>query len=125
DRTSVRGNWVVFDQLEFVRSAGLVSDLYAVRADGEYGERLTRNARAAAPDLSPDGKQIVCTVQAIGRRALALVDFRPFGVSTPTVIVDDPDADFNGPRWSPDGRSIVAERRRSSGYELVLIDPAS
>ena len=125
DRTSVRGNWVVFDQLEFVRSVGLVSDLYAVRADGEYGERLTRNARAAAPDLSPDGKQIVCTVQAIGRRALALLDFRPFGVSTPTVIVDDPDADFNGPRWSPDGRSIVAERRRSSGYELVLIDPAS
>src|SRR5262245_59740359 len=125
DRTSVRGNWVVFDQLERVRSVGLVSDLYAVRANGEYGERLTRRARAGDPDLSPDRRQIVCTVQATGRRGLGLLDFRPSAVATPTVIVDEPDADFDGPRWSPDGRAIVAQRRRTSGYEVVLIDPVS
>ena len=106
-------------QLERVRSVALYSDLYAVRADGRSRRRLTRDARAADPDLSPDGRRIVCTVQAVGRRALALVDFPPSGLATPRLLIDDPDADYSGPRWSPDGRRIVAARRRAGVYELV------
>lgn len=127
NRTSVRGDWIVFDQLERVRSVALYSDLYAVRAAGGSAgpvHRLTQDARAGDPDLSPDGRRIVCTVQATGRRALALLDFTPGGrIAPPRVLVDDPAADYTGPRWSPDGRQIVAERRRSDGYALVLIDP--
>jgi hypothetical protein len=123
NRTSVRGDWIVFDQLERARSVALYSDLYAVRTDGGPVRRLTKNARAGDPDLSPDGRRIVCTVQATGRRALAVLDFSPSsGTSTPRVLIDDPDADYMGPRWSPDGRQIVAERRRPGVYELVLID---
>jgi Omp85 superfamily domain/WD40-like Beta Propeller Repeat len=123
NRTSVRGDWIVFDQLARVRSVALYSDLYAVRADGGPVQRLTYEARAGDPDLSPDGRQIVCTVQATGRRALALLDFPPSaGASTPRLLIGDPEADYMGPRWSPDGRQIVAERRRSGVYELVLID---
>ena len=123
NRTSVRGDWIVFDQLERARSVALYSDLYAVRVGGGSVRRLTRNARAGDPDLSPDGRQIVCTVQATGRRALAVLDFSPAaGTATPRVLVDEPDADYMGPRWSPDGRQIVAERRRRGTYELVLID---
>ena len=121
-RTSVRGDWIVFDQVERVRSVALFSDLYAVRTAGGGVTRLTRQARAADPDLSPDGRRIVCTVQATGRRALALLDFSTSAVKTPTVIVDEPDADFTGPRWSPDGKTIVAQRRRATGYEIVLVD---
>jgi WD40 repeat protein len=125
NRTSVRGDWIVFDQLERVRSVALYSDLYAVHADGKTRtvHRLTKDARAADPDLSPDGRRIVCTVQATGRRALALLELSPSGASAPRVLIDEPDADFTGPRWSPDGLTIVAERRRSDGYALVLIDP--
>jgi hypothetical protein len=126
NRTSVRGDWIVFDQLETVRSTALYSDLYAVGASGEPRtvRRLTRDARAADPDLSPDRRRIVCTVQATGRRALALLDFNPGGGAVrPRPLVDDPAADYTGPQWSPDGRQIVAERRRSGVYELVLIDP--
>jgi len=125
NRTSVRGDWVVFDQVERVRSVALYSDLYAVRVNGATDTsvyRLTKGARAADPDLSPDGRRIVCTVQATGRRALALLDFSTAAVSTPRVLLDEPDADYTGPRWSPDGRQIVAERRRRDVYELVLID---
>jgi hypothetical protein len=124
-RTSVRGDWVVFDQLERVRSIALYSDLYAVTTNGGRVRRLTRHARAGDPDLSPDSRRIVCTVQATGRRAIALLDFQPATVSPPRVLVDDPDADFSGPQWSPDGRQIVAERRRLHAYDLVLIDPES
>ena len=125
NRTSVRGDWIVFDQLERVRSVALYSDLYAVRTAGGEVRRLTKEARAGDPDLSPDGRRIVCTVQATGRRALALLDFTATAVATPRVLIDDPDADYTGPRWSPDGRQIVAERRRPGVYELVLIDPES
>jgi Tol biopolymer transport system component len=126
NRTSVRGDWIVFDQLERARSVALYSDLYAVRAGGGPVRRLTKDARAGDPDLSPDGRRIVCTVQATGRRALALLDFSPSSrTSTPRVLIDDPEADYTGPRWSPDGRQIVAERRRRAVYELVLIDPGS
>jgi hypothetical protein len=126
NRTSVRGDWIVFDQLERARSVALYSDLYAVRASGapvSPVHRLTRDARAGDPDLSPDGRRIVCTVHATGRRALALLDFSTAGPTVPRVLLDETGADYTGPRWSPDGRQIVAERRRSGVYELVLIDP--
>jgi hypothetical protein len=120
----VRGDWIVFDQLERARSVALYSDLYAVRP-GHDVRRLTKDARAGDPDLSPDGRRIVCTVQATGRRALALLDFPAAGVSAPRLLVDDADADYTGPRWSPDGATIVAERRRGGVHELVLVDPGS
>jgi hypothetical protein len=124
-RTAVRGDWIVFDQLERVRSVALYSDLYAVRTNGGDVRRLTREARAADPDLSPDRRRIVCTEQAAGHRALAILDFDPRGVAEPTRILDDPESDYTGPRWSPDGRQIVAARRRNGAYELVLIDPGA
>ncbi|HVD91453.1 MAG TPA: hypothetical protein VNC21_04185 [Vicinamibacterales bacterium] len=125
DRTAVHGDWIVFDQVERVRSIALYSDLYAVKTTGAGVRQLTKDARTADPDLSPDGRRIVCTVQATGRRALALLDFQPDAVSAPRILIDDPEADFTGPRWSPDGRQIVGSRRRAHSYDLVLIDPES
>jgi hypothetical protein len=125
NRTSVRGGWIVFDQIAVARSVAIYSDLYAKKVSGGPVIRLTRDARAADPDLSPDGTRIACTVQASGRRALAIVDFTPTRVTAPVTIVDDPDGDYAGPRWSPDGTAIVAERRRAGGYDLVIVDPST
>jgi hypothetical protein len=125
-RTSVRGDWVVFDALEREGAAALYSDLYAVPRSGGDVIRLTRAARAAHPDLSPDGTRLVCVVEQHGARALALIDFDPRGgPALPRVLLEDPSADFAGPRWSPDGTHIVAERRHAGGYELVLVDAAT
>ena len=126
-RTSERAGWVIFDQLEEVRSVALYSDLYAVQPGGGRVYRLTREARAADPDLSPDGRAIACTVQAPGHRVLALVAFNPAAPreQVPHVLVDDPDGDYTGPRWSHDGRAIVAARRRPGSYDIVIVDPAT
>jgi len=99
-RTSVQGNWIVFDRVERVRSIALFTDLYALSTNGARTIRLTRNARAEDPDLSPDGRRIVCTVQATGRRALALLDFDAAApkAGVPHAIVDDADADFSADR---------------------------
>jgi Tol biopolymer transport system component len=122
-RVAATRHEIVFDQLEYVRSVGVQSDLYAVRLDSEGVRRLTREARAGDPDLSPDGRTIVCTVQSADRRFLATL---PAGTSgSPAALVSDPDTHYASPRWSPDGRTIVAERRRLGGTsEIVLIAAA-
>jgi Tol biopolymer transport system component len=125
DRTSVRGDWVVFDQLVRVRSVAVMSDLYAMPRGGGRVIRLTREARAADPDISPDGRRIACVVLRPGRRALALLDFDPRGAPVALrLLVDDPQSDYSGPRWSPDGTQIVAERRTAGVYQLVVVDAA-
>lgn len=124
-RTAVQGDWVVFDQVERVRSVALHSDLFAIRKEGGRVRRLTRGARLADPDLSPDGQRIVSTVQATGRRALAIVPFTPSAPAAVRTVADDPDADYDGPRWSPDGRRIAAARRYQGAFELVLVDAES
>jgi len=122
-RTAIGRDWIVFDQIERVRSVAIHSDLFAVQKDGGRVHRLTRGARLADPDVSPDDARIVCTVQATGRRALAVLPFTRTSASTPRTIADDPDADYEGPRWSPDGRRIAAARRYRGAFELVLVDP--
>jgi Tol biopolymer transport system component len=126
DRTTVHGRWVVFDQVERVRSTALYSDLYAFSTDTGRTRRLTVEARASDPDFSPDGRRLACVVHTNGRSALAIVDFRPDERVRPSPMLDEPDTDFSGPRWSPDGQQIVVERRRRRGpYELVVVDVAS
>ncbi|HEY2431476.1 MAG TPA: hypothetical protein VGI12_02305 [Vicinamibacterales bacterium] len=125
DRTSVSGDWVVFDQVALVRSVALLSDLYAVPRNGGAVIQLTHEARAAQPDVSPDGRRIACVALRPGRHILALLDFDPRARDTPPrVLIDDEASDFSGPRWSPDGARLVAGRRHAGGYELVLVNPA-
>ena len=127
DRTSTAGSLLVFDQSEFQRSVALRSDLFAVDPDHGRVHRLTKGARAADPDVSPDGTTIVCTLQLPAGRALALLPLsRRLTVGTPSVLIGEDATDFSAPRWAPDGRSIAAERRRLNGpSEIVVVDVAS
>jgi hypothetical protein len=95
--------------------------------DGGDVRRLTREARAADPDVAPDGTTIVCTVQETGRRSLATLTMPGRGeAGVPVPLVSEAFIEFSAPRWSPDGRSIVAERRRLGGpSEIVVVDVAT
>src|SRR5205814_5822632 len=53
DRLSTSGSLLVFDQIDIERNVALRSDLFAVDQNGGRVRRLTRNARAADPDVSP------------------------------------------------------------------------
>lgn len=116
---------IVFDQLDYVRSVGVQSDLYAVSLQTGGVQRLTREARAGDPDQSPDGRTIVCTIQDADRRFLATL---PAGIrnGTPAPFISEAGTHYASPRWSPDGRSIVAERQRTGAHsDLVIIDTAT
>jgi phenylpyruvate tautomerase PptA (4-oxalocrotonate tautomerase family) len=125
-RTAVAGSVLVFDQLELSNNVGLQSDLYAVDAAGGAVTRLTYGERAGDPDVAPDGRTIVCTVQQADRRDLAMLRFdaAPRRAGSPVTLVSGPGADYASPRWSPDGRWIAAERRRAGiRSEIVRVDP--
>jgi Tol biopolymer transport system component len=124
---ALSGSRLIVDELELLQSVALQSDLWTIDPRTGARKRLTREARAGDPDVSPDGATIVCTIQMADRRALATI---PAGTGLaaggPQVFISEPGVEFAGPRWSPDGRSIAAERRiRGGPSEIVLIDVAT
>jgi hypothetical protein len=113
---------IVFDQLEVANHVGLQSDLFQASLTGGDVRRLTRGARAAYADVSPDGTTVVCTIQESDRRALALVRLNGDGPpSPPEILISEPGVHFASPRWSPDGRRIAVER----GITIAIVDPVS
>lgn len=127
NQASAARGLLVFDQAELVHNVGLQSDLYAVSQDGGRARRLTHLARAADPDVAPDGRTIVCTIQAADRRLLATFQLPdPEKIATPAIFLSSLSTDYATPRWSPDGRSIAVERRVVGGpSEIVIVDVAT
>ena len=124
---------IYFDQVELRRDSGIYSDLYALsRADGRV-RQLTSEARLLDPDLSPDGATLVCVQNRPGQRDLVLVSTtgrepratdaaRAFRRAI-TILIAEPETQFNGPKWSPDGKTIAVERHRLGRMpEIVVID---
>lgn len=116
-----RGGLVV-DEIDMVRGAALQSDLYLVDPQTGRRERLTRDARAMDPDVSPDGRFVACTIQMADRRALAIMPLAGAAtVGSADILVSEPGTSFAAPRWSPDGARIAAERRRTGGPSEIVI----
>lgn len=116
---------IVFDQQEIHRATALYSDLFLLDRQSGNVRALTDEARLVDPDLSPDGATIVAARQEAGRRALVLLRLDPDGSAGGafTTLLSRPETYFSAPRWSPDGRSIAAERHRLGALpELVIVD---
>ena len=127
NRITAAGGALVFDQMEVVHNVALQSDLYIVGENGGTVRRLTNEARAADPDVSPDGRTVICTVQSADRRALATLPLpAPGELAHPVLLLAEESTDYSSPRWSPDGRSVAVERRRLGGpSEIVVVDVPS
>jgi hypothetical protein len=128
--TGIAQHAIYFDQVERRRNVGFYSDLYVMsRIDGEV-RRLTTEARLLDPDVSPDGTTIVCTQVRGGERDLVLIHLggarSAQGDHTVVPLVAEPDVFFDAPRWSPDGRTVAAERHRLGSLpEIALVDVAT
>ncbi|MGE3520429.1 MAG: hypothetical protein AB7J63_15910, partial [Vicinamibacterales bacterium] len=121
---------IVLDQQEIRRNVGSYSDLYVLNPATGDVRRLTRNQRLQDPDVSRDGSAIVAVRQRRGERDLVVLRLAgPLSsagkseASEIDVLASEPDVQFSTPRWSPDGRLVVAERRRLGALpELIVFD---
>ena len=120
---------IYFDQLEVHANVALASDVYRFDRSTGAVRRLTRGARLADVDLSPDGRRVAAVRAGRGARALVVLDRAGLDAGRIVEVGDvdaagtDAGAVFASPRWSPDGRRLAAERRLRDGpSEIVLID---
>ena len=118
------GRMLVFDEPEAHRVFAQYSDLRAVDVTSGKVRRLTRGARARDPDVSPDGRRVVFVHQHMGRSELATIGLDGSGLRDLTA--SEAGVQWSGPRWRPQGDSIVASRWRPGGWlDVVLVDPGS
>ncbi len=103
---SPEGDRLYFSQAVVVNGFNLYSDLYSCDASSGRSKRLTTGLRVSEPDVSPDGKIFAVIVSNRGSRNLALLRFNG-DESALEPVTDLKLQRVSGPRWSPDGSSIV------------------
>ncbi len=121
---AIHGTRVYFDQLDYVRSTGIVSDLYVLDTESGRVRRLTKGARLSDPAVSPDGSWIAAIETRNGRRAIAIAplaavedDGSPISWRYPLGT----DGEMAAPRFSPDGRAVAVERRPLHGRSEIVV----
>jgi Tol biopolymer transport system component len=114
------GGRLLVSQLEFRDPYRTFRDLYLFDLEGGQ-ERLTEGARLGQPSVSPNGLRAVAVQQGDGTNAVVRVDMESGEVSE--LIAPDPDVHWAFPRYSPNGRWIVATRwQPEANHDLVVLD---
>ncbi len=93
-------------------------DLFRLDVASGSVRQLTRGVRAHEPDVSPDGKQIVCVLAGTGTRRLALVPIE--GGEPRPLMPGAPGLAFT-PAFSPDGRLIAYSRWKPGGFRDIHV----
>ncbi|MCB9592932.1 MAG: PD40 domain-containing protein [Sandaracinaceae bacterium] len=107
-------------------------DIYAfhdlVRHDLDSGaeERLTHGLRTREPDISPDGRRIVFTVNEAGTTHLHIAELRDVEGTDRVLLQNERFDQVFNPRFSPDGRTLAISRWQRGGYrDIQLVDVAT
>ncbi len=118
------GRSIVFDEPEVHRLFSSFSDLRVADVTTGRVRKLSRGLRAREPDVAPDGRSVVFVKESGGQAELASIGLDGQGLRVLTASA--PETEWSGPRFSPDGRSVVASRWTEGGLlDLVLVDLAS
>lgn len=110
----------IIDTVDFVYSH---RDLEVIDVATGRRRRRTLGWRLSEPDVAPDGETIVAVAQEAGRTRLVTLTID--GDDDPvTLDVLEEEEQVYDPRWSPDGRAIVATVRtgEDGGRNLVVFD---
>ena len=96
-------------------------DLYQYDMETKKSKRLTNGERALDSDWSPDGRLVVFTSRSGNGVALKIIGLDSGEITT--LIEPQRGVSLDGPRFSPDGLSIVLSvRKPDSGRNIYIID---
>jgi hypothetical protein len=98
-----------------------VSVLKSMDVDFRNLTQLTRNTRLAAPALSPDRQRLVA-VETSTENTYALVLLNALTGEVLRRLPNPENAFYQHPRFTPDGRGVVAVRQTRAGKTLEWID---
>ncbi len=110
------GDTLVYAQLERRDAYITRSDLY--RRNGTREVQLTRGARLTQPDARHDGSIVAVQLAANASR---LVRVSADGEVITPFTADRTGERWADPRWSPDGREVVAVQLLPSGVQRVVV----
>ncbi len=107
---------IVFSQPDWVDRFQIRNDLY-IEKDGVQ-RRLTRGARLSQPDVRADGE--IAAVQSIPG-STRIVRVSADGKTIQPITTGSAEMQWGEPRWSPDGKNIVALRVLRGGLAQVVV----
>ena len=117
------GRYVVYSLTAPFRDIYNFHDLF--RRDLETGrvDRLTHGMRAREPDISPDGRRVVFTVNEAGTTTLMIAELRDVEGTARVLVPSERFEQVFNPRFSPDGRTVALSRWQRGGYrDIHLVD---
>jgi len=118
------GLGLVFDEAEIYETFSSFSDLRVADVASGRVRKLTHGQRAREPDVAPDGQRVVFVRERGGHAELAIIGLD--GEGQRDLTASEPGTEWSGPRFSPDGATIVASRWSQGGLlDLVRVDAAS
>ncbi len=111
------------DTSESARGLNSYRDLFVYDRNTKKNRRLTQQARTFAPQVSPDGREIVAVTSGGGKTGLAIYDVQ--GKLLRQWRYDNDHYQFGNPVWSPDGRTLAVAVWHAGSRDLWLVDAAS
>jgi hypothetical protein len=127
DALSSDGRWLYFDQIEYAGSVAQYADLYALSLETGRTHRLSHGQRLTDPDVDRTGTRLAAVRARLGHKEVVLwrmvraADEPPELLPTPERVVGTPGCEFATPRWSPDGRRVVAVRQCSGSLPAIVL----
>lgn len=100
------GSFIVYSKTAKYKKYQFIYDLYKYDFETKKVKRLTSGKRANDPDVSPDGKEVVCVTQNAGTSRLELYNIE----KKELIPVENNFPEFTqfaNPRFSPDGSKIA------------------
>lgn len=111
---------IYFSQAEINNGFNIYQDLYSYNIKKKKLKRLTHGLRIKEPDISADGMNFAVIVSERGSQNLAILTFEGKD-SRLERITDYKLIRVSGPRWSPDGRTIVYSVTDNDGKSRLYL----